>query len=189
MIAMGNLKLALAALVGVLIASGSFADDKPAVPDFTYRAIGLFLPSCEKDFRDVLEKETPEITVVKFDIDEGEVTLAFDPKKLFPTAKPEQVVDRLNLKLSLASRNIFGVKPRRTIPRDKLKQVVIPIAGLDCKACCLAAYEAVSKIDGVEQATASFKDRRLAALIDPSKTSQEALEEALRKKNIPFGKP
>ena len=38
----------------------------------------------------------------------------------------------------------FGVKPRRTVPRDKLQQVVIPVAGLDCKACCLAAYEAVA---------------------------------------------
>ena len=53
--------------------------------------------------------------------------------------------------------------------------VVIPAAGLDCKACCLAAYETISGIDGVEQATASFKEGRITALIDPLKTDRAKL--------------
>ncbi len=80
-----------------------------------------------------------------------------------------------------------GVQPRRTVPRDKLTRVVIPIAGLDCKACGLAAYEAVAKIDGVEQAAASFREGRLTALIDPAKTNREQLEDALKKKQVPLG--
>ena len=68
-----------------------------------------------------------------------------------------------------------------TTPREQLQRVEIPIAILDCRACCLAAYESISKIEGVTQATASFKEHRLTALIDPAKTNQAALEEALKK--------
>ena len=77
---------------------------------------------------------------------------------------------------------------RRTTARDKLQTVVIPAAGLDCKACCLAAYEGISGIDGVEQATASFKEGKITALIDPTKTDKAKLEEALRKKGVTVGK-
>jgi copper chaperone CopZ len=66
---------------------------------------------------------------------------------------------------------------------------VIPAAGLDCKACCLAAYEAVAAIDGVEQATASFKEGKITALIDPARTDPAKLEDALRKKGVSLGKP
>ena len=74
-------------------------------------------------------------------------------------------------------------------PRDKLERVVIPTAVLDCKACCLAAYEAVAALDGVVQATASFKEGRVTALFDPTKTDRAKLEEALRKKGVKVGKP
>jgi copper chaperone CopZ len=88
-----------------------------------------------------------------------------------------------------ATSHTFGVKPRREIARDKLQQVVIPASGCDCKACCLAAYEAVANIDGVYQATASFKDGRVTALFDPTKTDRTKLEDALRKKGVGVGKP
>src|ERR687883_37356 len=83
-----------------------------------------------------------------------------------PAAKPEQVVERLDQKVREASHHTFGVKPRRTVPRDKLKRVEVAVAGLDCRACCLAAYEIVAAVDGVYQATASFKDGQVTALID-----------------------
>ncbi len=84
----------------------------------------------------------------------------------------------MNDKLRQASGHTFGLKPRRTVPREKLQQVVIPAAGLDCKACCLAAYEIVAHVDGVEQTTASFKDGRITALIDPMRTDRAKLEDA-----------
>ena len=48
----------------------------------------------------------------------------------------------------------------------------------------LAAYEAVYKLDGVERATASFREGRVTALIDPSKTDRKALEDALKKRGV-----
>ena len=114
----------------------------------------------------------------------SEVTLQYDPAKLFTGAKPEQHFERLDNLLRSVSSSTFGIAPLCTAPKDKLTRIEIPVVGLDCKACCLAAYEAIYKIDGVEQATASFKDGQVTALIDPQKTNRAALELALKSKNV-----
>jgi copper chaperone CopZ len=101
---------------------------------------------------------------------------------LFPGAKPEQYVERLDQKLRQTSQGTFGAKPPSTLPREKLQFLEIGVLGLDCHACSLAAYEAVAKLPGVEQATASFRDGLVTAWIDPAQTSREKLEEALKQK-------
>lgn len=180
----------IAVLVAALALTPAAADDKPAkVERFAYRVTGLFSPDREKDLRAVFTEELPDITLVAVAFDDAEITVEFAPDKVFPGQKPERVVELVDQKLRTVTRGTFGVKPRRTVARDKLTQVVIPVAGLDCKACCLAAYEIVAKIDGVEQATASFKEGRVTALIDPAKTDRAALEDALRKRNVSVGKP
>jgi hypothetical protein len=173
----------------LVLSSSAVADDKPAKAErFTYRITGLFAPDREKDLREAF-KELPDLTLVAVDFDDAEITVEFVPGKAFPGAKSEHVVEQFDQKLRQATHHTFGAKPRRTVPRDKLERVVIPVAGLDCKACCLAAYEAVAPIDGVMQATASFKDGRVIALFDPAKTNRGALEDALRKKGVQLGKP
>jgi hypothetical protein len=164
------------------------ADDKPAkVERFTYRVTGLFAPDREKDLRAGFE-ELPDFKLVAVSFDDAEITVEFAPSKVFPGQKPERIVELVNDKVRGVTRHTFGVKPRRTVERAKLQQIVIPAAGCDCKACCLAAYEAIAQIDGVEQATASFKDGRITALIDPTKTDRTRLEDALRKKGVEVGK-
>ena len=176
-------------LTAALLAGAAAADEKPAKPErFTYRVTGLFAPDREKDLRDGF-KDLPGLTLVGVDFDDAEITVEFVPGKAFPGVKPEQVVEQFDQKVRSVTHHTFGVKPRRTVPRDKLQQVVIPVAGLDCKACCLAAYEAVAGIDGVMQATASFKDGRVTARIDPVKTDRAKLEDALRKKGVQLGQP
>ncbi len=149
---------------------------------------GLFSPDREKDLRDAFE-ELPDIKLVAVNFDDAEITVEFAPAKLFPNQKPERVTELVSDKVRSVTHSTFAVKPRRTVARDKLEPVTIPAAGLDCKACCLAAYEAVAAIDGVYQATASFKDGRVTALIDPTKTDKAKLEDALRKKGVPVPKP
>ena len=61
--------------------------------------------------------------------------------------------------------------------------------GCDCKACALATYEAIYKIDGVAAATVDCKEGRVTALIDSSKTTQPALEDALKKREIKLKTP
>ena len=181
-----SLRLCVILLLDTSLAT---ADDKPAKPErITYRVTGLFSPDREADLRAAFE-DVPEIKLVAVDFAEAEITVEFDPAKLFPNQKPERVTELVNDRLRGVTRSTFGVKPRRTIARDKLQEVVIPVEGLDCKACCLAAYEAVANVDGVYQATASFKERKVTALIDPAKTDRAKLEDALRKKGVAPGKP
>ena len=181
-------RLFLAATVFGCVWSWAAAADKPAPkPEtITYRVTGLFSKDRETDLREAL-KELPEFKLVALDFDHAEVTLEFTPGRLFPGQKPERVTELANDRLRSVTHSTFGLKPRSTVARDKLTEVVIPVGGLDCKACCLAAYEIVAQVDGVVQATASFKDGRVTAKVDPSRTDQSKLEEALRKRGVAVG--
>ena len=153
-----------------------------------HRITGLFSPSREADLRAALQ-QIPEMQLVRLDFDYAEATFTYDPTKAFPGTKPEGIVKRFDEKLRSASHHTLGVQPVSATPKDKLKRVEIPVAGLDCKACCLAAYESIYKLDGVEQATASFKEGLVTALIDPEKTDQAALQTALKKRNVTVKSP
>ncbi|MEA3210708.1 MAG: hypothetical protein QOE70_3765 [Chthoniobacter sp.] len=171
---------ALAVAVALLVvAFPACADEQTSRHAIT----GLFSPDRETDLRTLVEK-IPGLKLVSIDFDNAEAAFNYDPAQLFPGAKPEQVAELLDKMLKEASRATFGIKPLSTKPRDQLTLVEIPVVGLDCKACGLAAYEAIAKIDGVERATASFKDGLVTARIDPAKTNRAALEEALKKKNV-----
>jgi copper chaperone CopZ len=161
----------------MILSSGVSADT------VKHQVTGLFMKEREQDLRDAVEK-IPHVKLVRIDFPSSEATFEYDPAKAFPGAKPEQVLQRLDNMLKTASSHTFGIKPLRTMPLDKLRLIEIPVAGLDCKACCLVAYEAVAKLDGVERATASFREGRVTALIDPAKTDRAALEEALKKRGV-----
>ncbi|HEY1190436.1 MAG TPA: hypothetical protein VGE74_22575 [Gemmata sp.] len=178
--------LAAPALIA-LLASPTCADDKR--PErATFRVLGLFSTDREKDLREAFT-EIPDVSLVAVNFADAEIIVEFVPAKAVPGAKPEQVAERLDQKLRGLTRGTFGVKTRRTTPRNKLVEVTIPAPVLDCKACCLAAYEAVARIDGVEQATATFKNGgTVRALIDPTKTDRAKLEDALRKIGVPVPK-
>jgi len=177
-------------LLAVLVSATASAQDKPPpkAERFTYRVTGLFAADREKDLRDGFA-ELPDFKLIAVDFAEAEMTVEFAPAKLFPGQKPDRVTELVNDAVRQATGYTFGVKPRRAVARDKLVRVEIPVAGCDCKGCCLLAYEAVAVVDGVEQATASFKDGRVTALIDPAKTDKAKLEEALRKRNVDVKTP
>jgi copper chaperone CopZ len=178
-----------AILSGLFLAGWAVAAEPQAKSErFTYRVLGMFSRDREADLREVF-KGFADLTLVAVNFDDAEITVEFVPAKAFPGAKPEQLVERVDQRVREATRHTFSVKPRRTVAPEKLEQVVIPVSGCDCKACCLAAYEAVAVLDGVEQATASFREGRVTARIDPTKTDRAKLEEALRKRGVGVGKP
>lgn len=175
--------------ISVFLSQLAFAEDKPAEPaPVKYRVTGLFSTDRQADLREVMQ-ELPEVALVSIDFKTSEASFRFDAAKAFPGAKPEQIVERFDNRLRTVSRSTFGIQALCTIPRDKLKFIEIPVIGLDCKGCCLGAYEAINKLDGVEQATASFKDGLVTAWIDPKKIDQLALEDALKKRNVQLGQP
>ncbi len=174
----------------VLTIGSSQADDKtlPKPERLTLRVLGLFAPDRVKDLREDFAR-MPDVKLVAVDFDFAEITVEFVGVKAFPGFPPKDFAAALDGKLAQASNHTFHVKPRSSVPRAKLKTVVIPVAGLDCKACALGAYEAVARLDGVEQATASFKEKKVTALIDAEKTNQAALEGALRRAEVQVPRP
>lgn len=153
-----------------------------------HRVTGLFSPDREADLRKALEKVTG-VRLVSLDFDHAEATFEYHVAGTFPGATPEQVVEQFNNLLRQASNHTLGIKAVCTVSRDQLIRIEIPVAGLDCKACCLAVYEILAQQDGVEQAGVSLKDGRTTALINPAKTDRPKLEAALREREVPIKEP
>ena len=185
------MKLSLITIFSLLVTTMMFAaDDTPAEPQpVKHRVTGLFSPDRESDLKKVFAEKIPEVKLVSIDFKNSEATFVYDADKLFNKPKPEQLIERFDNLLRTHTLGTFGIRAVCATPKDKLKFVEIPIVGLDCKGCCLAAYESIYKIDGVEQATASFKDGLATAWIDPKKTSQAELEDALKKRNVQLKTP
>ena len=174
----------IAVLTLSLVALPCVAEDKVVERQpVQHRVTGLFSPDRENDLREVL-KTLLDVKLVSVDYKTSEATFLYDADKLLSRPKPEEIPERLDNLLRSASQSTFGIRPLCLIPKDKLKWIEIPVAGLDCKACCLAAYESVYKIDGVEQATASFKDGLVTAFVNPEKTNRAALEAALKARGV-----
>jgi len=165
------------------------ADDKPPAKPvrMTYRVVGLFAPDREKDLRDSMS-EISDVKVISINFDDAEMTIEYLPGKSLQGAKQEQIINHLEQQLSGITHGGFSVKPQRTQTREKLEQIVIPATAIDCKGCAYAAYDSIAGIDGVVQATVSFKEGRVTALIDPNKTGRTKLEDALKKRGVKLGK-
>lgn len=176
----------------MLVLCASFAAAQPKEPPkaetITYRVIGLFSREREKDLRAGFEELAPDFKLVSVSFDEAEITVEFAPAKLWPGQKPERVTELVGEKLRSVTHNSFGVAAKRTIAKDKLKRVEIDARGCDCKGCNFAAYDAVASVDGVYQATASFKHGLVTALIDPAKADVAKLEAALKQRGVTLGK-
>ena len=175
---------AAVALLLLVIAVAAEPTNTPAPQPVKHRVTGLFSARpastiCAEVVKKLAGREACQHRLREF---RGHVFVRRRPAPQPPEARgnPERFDDLLRP----ASNYTFGIGPLCTTPKDKLTLVEIPVVGLDCKACCLAAYEAVYKIDGVERATASFKDGLITALINPEKTNRTALETALKMKGV-----
>jgi hypothetical protein len=162
---------------------GGLTLPSPDVQPVRHRVTGLFNKDREADLRESVKK-LADVSIVEIDFDTSEVTFSYDPVKLLGKGTEKQLLERFDNLIRNASTHTFGVRPLCTTPKEKLTRIEIPVLGLDCRGCELAAYEVIFKIDGVEQATCSFKAGMMTALIDPEKTSKAALEDALKKRSV-----
>ena len=188
---MGNRMLGAGGWVLVLLLMSmlvSGAEETKDVAQAKFRVTGLFSKDRVDDLREVLTK-LPEIKLVELDFDRAEATFEYDAAKALGTIKPAEIPARLDAALRQASFSTFGILPLSTFPSDKLELVEIPVVGLDCKGCSLAAYETVYKLEGVERARASFREGLVTVWIDPLKTDKSQLEEALKKRNVTLKTP
>lgn len=170
-------------LATVSLAIALFASAAQAAEPIKHQITGLFSTEREADLRETF-KELPEFKLVSIDFKNAEASFEYDPAKVFPNAKPEQIIERFDNLLRQASRHTFGIKALRSLPKDKLTLIEIPVVGLDCKGCCLGAYDAIYRLPGVEMATASFKLGRVTALVNPEKIDRVELETALKQRGV-----
>lgn len=154
----------------------------------TYRIIGLFSPDRQADLRVAMES-VAGVELVSVDFDHAEAAFRYDPATVFRTAQPGEIIERLNNAVRAATNHTIGVAACDPAPKEKLERVEIPVFGLDCKACCFAAYEAIAKIDGVTQATADFKAGRVCALIDPMRADRDKIVAALKARGVTLEAP
>ncbi len=174
-------------LLSTALGAGSFAESDPkpstSTTTATFRVIGLFSPDRIDDFKKAM-KELPEITLVALDFQTTDATFRYDPAKAFPGVKAEQIVQNFDEQVRGKTLGMFGIKANAAISRDKLQRLEIATLRIDCKACSLAAYESIARLEGVEQATVSFKEGQVVAWIDPAKTSRGKLETALTSRGV-----
>lgn len=167
------------------------------VPDYEFddqhavqvQVTGLFLADRVDDFAKLLQA-FPDMRLRRIEFESGLATIAYAAQSpLFRGAKPEQIIERINDRVRHPSNHTFGVKLPSSTPRDQLDRIEIPIVGLDCKACSMAVYEIVTRIDGVERATASFRIGRAGAWINREKTNIESIRMVLKDRGVTVGMP
>jgi len=172
---------------GVIFAAAHlFAQEEPKpaeLPLVKHNVTGLFSPDRAEDLAQVIKK-IPHVELVSVDFKTAEATFRYDEKQAFGQGKPEQIIERFDNLVRSNSYSTFGIRALRTVPADKLQTVEIPVVGLDCKACSLALYEIVFRVEGVEYAIASFKEGKVTVRIDPEKTNKAALETLLKQRGV-----
>lgn len=153
--------------------------------EITLRVTGLFSKEREKDLREAVEKNE-RLQIKKIDFETAKITFTFErgDEPFKPDAKPETIRSAIDSRLKGASNHTFSALIPSAIPKEKLKHIEIAVIGLDCKACSYAAYRAIFQIEGVARATASFREGKVSALIDPKKTDRTVLKEALKKRGV-----
>ncbi len=174
-------------VIGISLVVGSKtvrAQDQPANSKLIKHQItGLCCPEREKDLREAFAK-LPKFKLMAIDYENAEVTVEYDPAKIWPGEKPERYVELFSNEIGSVSRYTFRAKPLRAKPLDKLKRIEIPVAGLDCPGCSFGAYRIIYELPGVETAAVDFKKGLVTALIDPEQTDRDTLKAALKKAGV-----
>lgn len=167
-------------LLLLLNVSNAFAAEKTV----TFGVTGLFQPDRVGDLRRQAAL-IKDVTLKRVNYESAVVSFSYETNQPpFKNASAEQVFRHMNEQLQQVSKGAFSLRPLSQLPREQWREVSFPVQGLDCKACSFAAYNIVIAIDGVEHATASFKDGRITVWMDSKKTNREAVESALRRGGV-----
>lgn len=148
------------------------------------RVVGLFMPERVDDFRNLIV-QFPEVILQTVDFATAEATLrSAADSDLFRNASTEQVIERLNNRIRLLSGHTISVKRPGNLSHNQLKRIDFAIKGLDCMACSLAVHDILERVEGVEHATASFRDGLATAWINPDMTDRSKLQATLEQHRV-----
>ena len=149
-----------------------------------YSVRGLFQPD-RKAFLINAAMGLEGCRLVEVNYDAARATFTYDDEtQVFKKVKPDQILQQIDTQIRKLTNHCFTLLQPGTLPAAGWTRIDFNIEGLDCLGCSYGAYSAVASLEGVDHATASFRDGRLTAFIDPAKTSRGALSEVLKKKEI-----
>lgn len=147
------------------------------------RVVGLFSPSRVETLREAAAS-IEEASLQDVDFDDAHATFEILPDKGWKDVPADQLAERIDQALRQASRSTISAAPASETPAERLERAEIAAGGCVCRACELAAYEAVTRVEGVEWATVSFSDSRIVVRFDREKTNRAALETALKERGV-----
>lgn len=148
------------------------------------RVIGLFMPERVDEFRNLL-KQIPETSLQTIDFATAQATIRYAADSdLFRNASAEQIIERLNNRIRQLSGHTISVKHLGELSRAELRPVEFHIKGLDCMACSLAVHDILARVEGVEHATANFREGLATAWINPDETDRTSLYAALKNRRV-----
>jgi mercuric ion binding protein len=147
------------------------------------RILGLFSPARVEALREAFGS-IEDAALKKIDYETAHATFEIRSDKAWKDVPAEKLPERIDQALRQASRSTFSAAPASETPPDRLEEAAIAAGGCACRACELAAYEAVAKVEGVERATVSFAESSIVVRFDRERTNRPAIEEALKKRGV-----
>ena len=158
------------------LAAIGHAADEVKLETIKHRVTGLFEPARADQLR-ALFKDHPKVKLLSLDFTRAEGTFSYDSKTYSNADFGQWMHDRT-----------FQIRSASTTPADKLTTIEIAVLALDCRGCAFAMHSFLINQPGVEQAVPNMKEGTIAVLVDPTKTNQAALEEALKKREVQLKK-
>jgi copper chaperone CopZ len=147
------------------------------------RVLGLFSPARVEALRKAAAS-IEDATLKDVDYEAAHATFEVRSDKAWKDVPTEKLPERVDQALRQASRSTFSAAPASETPPERIAEVVIAAGGCVCRACELAAYEAVARVEGVERATVSFAESSVVVRYDREQTDLAAIEEALKKRGV-----
>lgn len=81
---------------------------------------------------------------------------------------------------SLALSSVLGTASERAWAAET-RETVLSLDGMTCASCVFAVKSTLRKLDGVEDAKVSYREKRAAVTYDPDRVTPETLVEAVRR--------
>jgi mercuric ion binding protein len=147
------------------------------------RVLGLFSSARVEALREAAAS-IEDAALKDVDYETAHATFEVRPDKAWKDVPAEKLPERIDQALRQASRSTFSAAPASETPAERIEEVTIAAGGCACRACELAAYEAVAKVEGVERATVSFTDSSVIVRFDREKSNRAALEAALKQRGV-----
>ncbi len=160
------------------ITKNVIATDAYEVRQIKLEVEGMTCTGCEESINHAA-MEVAGVVTAKASYDKGEVIISFNEA----TSSQQDIIDAINAtgyKVVSTEEVNPAEAPIITVGNNiKLSEVSLAVAGMTCSGCEAPINHEVSKLTGVSEVKASYKDENTIVKFDPTKTSKAEIIEAI----------